>query len=189
MRCLLEVAAARLALLLEGTWEEGGGVKEEGMTAAEPAEAARSSLRSGLEEVEVGRAEILGEAGGSVEGRLCCDAEAETGTEATAAGSWLCLWSCPYSCGVMGSFSESADVAAGFATATATAESDDIFEEMLERASQSAGLDDRMSTGQGGIRGRGLGRAVDHAHTLQDVEAAQQGELSGAATIGMESSW
>lgn len=69
IRCLWELWAALLPAPLVGTWEEGGGVKDEGMTEAE----ARSSFSSDLKE----RAGSAGDAGPSVDGRLarlCCDA-------------------------------------------------------------------------------------------------------------------
>lgn len=69
IRCLCELGGTLLLAPLVGTWEEGGGVKDEGMTEAE----ARSSFNSDLKEW-VGSA---GEAGPSVDGRLarlCCDA-------------------------------------------------------------------------------------------------------------------
>ena len=69
IRCLWELGGALLLAPLVGTWEEGGGVKDEGMTETE----ARSSFNSDLKEW----AGSAGDAGPSVDGRLarlCCDA-------------------------------------------------------------------------------------------------------------------
>lgn len=86
MRDLWDAVACLLWALLDGTWDEGGGVIEDGII--EAAEARRLSLSCVLKD----SAGWAGEAGASVEGRLGSDRAVEAATLLTAV----------VSCGVVG---------------------------------------------------------------------------------------